>query len=229
MSHLDSRRSPTAPAKMGNEGPHTKKNAVASSLNHASLPFYPAVSSSNLVHGTQAGMERLHMNESAGPTGKKYGSTKSVFSPVYTPQNFQSTSQGRGAPASGDVFYPQSHSQGDGMQLNGDSKDTGQISIRPSGQGFGQHSSVIRSLSSYSQKNSSSMDHYSPGEIESASEIGASIPKGKGTLQSSGSGSFMYSGSQVMARAESLASGDNSNYPAFLPGKIFWMTLFFRQ
>lgn len=200
---------------MGNEGPHTKKNAVASSLNHASLPFYPAVSSSNLV---QAGMERLHMNESAGPAGKKYGNTKSVFSPAYTPQNFQSTSQGRGAPAAGDVFYPQSHSQGDRMQLNGDSKGTGQISIRHSGQCFDQHFSVIRSLSSLSQKNSSSMHHYTSLEIESASEIGASIPKGKGTLQSSGSGSFMYSGSQVMARAESLASADNSNYPAF--GKI---------
>lgn len=224
MSHLDSRRSPTAPAKTGNEVAHARKNVAASSLSSASPPFYPSVPSSNLVHGTQVGMERLHMNESAAPSGKKYRNTKAVFSPVWTAKTSQSTGQGRGAPATGNVFYPQSHSQGDRfsspMQLNGDSKGTGQSCIRPSSQGSDQHSAVIRSLSSSPQKTSSLRNRDSHGEIESASKTGASIGKGKGTLRTSGSGSFMYNGSQMMGGAESLPSADNSTFP-FLPCKFF--------
>ncbi|KAF8086901.1 hypothetical protein N665_0609s0032 [Sinapis alba] len=214
VSHHDIQRSPSALTKTGNVDPHTKKNVVASSLSSASPPFYPSVSSSNLVHGIQAGMEKLHTNESATSSGKKYRNTKSVYSPVNTAR---STSQGRGAPAAGNVFYPQTHSQGDSMQLNGDSKGTGQSYTRSSGQSFDQHAAVNRSLSSSTQKTSSSKDRYPPGEIESAPETGVSFGKGKGTLHPSGSGSMMYSGSHVMGRAESLASGDNSNFPAFLP------------
>lgn len=224
MSHLTSRRSPTAPAKTENEGAHAKKNVAASSLSSASPPFYPSVPSSNVVHGIQVGMERLQTSESATPSGKKYRNTKSGFSPVWTAKTFQSTSQGRGAPAAGNMFYPQSHNQGDRFsspkQLDGDSKGTGQSCIRPSGQGFDQHSAVIRSLSSSPRKTSSSRNQYAPGEIESVSETGALIAKGKGTLRPSGSDSFMYSGSQMMGRAESLASGDNSNFH-YLPGKFF--------
>ena len=203
-THHDSQRSPSAPAKTGNEYSHTKKNVVASSLSSASPPFYPSVSSSNLAHGIQVGMEKLHTNENATSSGKKYRNTKSVYLPVNTARNVQSTSQGRGAPAAGNVFYHQSHSRGDNMQLNGDSKGTGQSYTRSS-----------------TQNTSSSKNRYPPGEIESASETGASFGKGKGTLQPSGSGSLMYSGSHVMGRAESLPSGDNSNFPAFLPGKFF--------
>ncbi|XP_018451479.1 protein MLN51 homolog isoform X2 [Raphanus sativus] len=212
ISHHDPRRSPSAPAKTGNEDVHTKKNVVVSSLSSASPPFYPSVSSTNLVHGIQVGMERLQTNDSPTSSGKKLRNTKSV----HTAQNFQPTSQVRGAPAAGNVFYPQSHSQGgrfsSPMQLNGDSKGT-----RPSGQDFEQHSAVIRPLSSSSQRTISSGNQYAPGEIESGSDTGASFAKGKGTLQASGNGSLMYSGSQVIGHAESLASGDNSNFPAFLP------------
>ncbi|KFK43785.1 hypothetical protein AALP_AA1G172200 [Arabis alpina] len=221
VSHHDSRRLTTAPTKTGNEGVYVKKNVVASSLSSASRPFYPSESASNLVHGVQVGMERLHTNERAAPSGQKNRNTKPVFPPVA--QNFQSTSQGRSAPAAGNMFYPQSHSHGDRysppMQFNGGSKGTGQSSNRPSGQGFDQHSAVTKSLSlsSSSQKTSSSRNRYPPGEIESVAETGASIAKGKGTLQPSGSDSFVYSGSQVIGRAESLASGDNSNFQAFLP------------
>ncbi|KAL1203558.1 MLN51-like protein [Cardamine amara subsp. amara] len=218
------RNSPIAP-KTGNEGARAKKNVAASSLSSASPPFYPSVPSSNLVPGIQVGMERLHMNESTVTSGKKYRNTKPGFSPVYIAKTIQSTSQGGGAPAAGNVFYPQSHSQGDRfsspMQHNGDSNGTHQTGIRSSGQGFDQHSAVIRSLSSSPQKSSSSRNRYFSGEKEFASETGASITKGKGTLQPSGSGSFLYSGSQVMGRAESLASGDNSNFAAFLPGMQF--------
>lgn len=225
VSHLDSRRLTTAPTKTGDEGVYVKKNVVASSLSSASRPFYPSESASNLVHGIQVGMERLHTNERAAPSGQKYRNTKSVSSPVCTAQNFRSTSQGGSAPAAGNVFYPQSHNHGDRfsspMQFNGGSKGTGQSRIRPSGQGFDQHSAVIKSLSSSPQKTSSSRNRYPPGEVESVAETGASIAKGKRTLQPSGSGSFMYSGSQAMGRPESLASGDNSNFPAFLPGKFF--------
>ncbi|XP_024008434.1 protein MLN51 homolog isoform X2 [Eutrema salsugineum] len=212
-----SRRSPTAPAKTGNESALTKKNLVASSLSSASPPFYPSVSSSNLVQSIQVGMERLDTNESVAPSGKKYRNTRSDFSPVYTAQTFQSTSQGRGAPAAGNEFYPQSHRQGvrfsSPKQLNGDSKGTGQNGIKASGQGVDQHSAVIRSFSSSAQKTSSSINRYP----QSALETGAWIAKGKGTLQPSESSALMYNGSQVMGRAESLQSGDNSNFPAFLP------------
>ncbi|KAL0723532.1 hypothetical protein Bca4012_038131 [Brassica carinata] len=217
VSHHDSQRSPSAPAKTGNVDAHTKKNVVASSLSSASPPFYPSVSSSNLAHGIQVGMEKLQTNESATSSGKKYRNTKSVYLPVNTARNLQSTSQGRGAPAAGNVFYPQSHSQGDNMQLNGDSKGTGQSYTRSSGQSFDQHAAGNRSLPYSTQKTSSSKNRYPPAETESALETGASFGKGKGTLHPSGSGSLMYSGSHVMGRAESLASGDNSNFPAFLP------------
>ncbi|CAH8388863.1 unnamed protein product [Eruca vesicaria subsp. sativa] len=220
-SHHDSRRSPSAPAQTGNEDARIKKNIVVSSLSSASPPFYPSVSSSNLVHGIQVGMERLQTNESATPSGKKLRNTKSVYVPVNTAQTFQPTSQVRGTPTTGNVFHPQSHSQGgrfsSPMQLNGDSKGTSKSYIRPSGQDFDQHSAVIRPMSSSSQITSSSGNRYPSGEIESASDTGAPFAKGKGTLQASGSGSLMYSGSQVMGHAESLASGDNSNFPAFLP------------
>ncbi|KAJ0257057.1 CASC3/Barentsz eIF4AIII binding protein [Hirschfeldia incana] len=215
-THHDSQRSPSAPAKTGNEEDHTKKNVAASSLSSASPPFYPSVSSSNMVHGIQVGMEKLRTNESATFSGKKYRNTKSVYVPVNTARNVQSASQGRGAPAPGNVFYPQSHSQGDNTLLNGDSKGTGQNTRSP-GQSFDQHAAVNRSLSSSTQNTSSSKNHYPPGEIGSASETGASFGKGKGTLHPSGSGSLMYSGSHVMGRTESLASADNSNFPAFLP------------
>ncbi|AEE29299.1 CASC3/Barentsz eIF4AIII binding protein [Arabidopsis thaliana] len=218
MPHLDSRRSPTAPAKTENQGAHAKKNVAVSSLSSASPPFYPSAPSSNVVHGIQVSMERLHTNESVTPSGKKYRNTKSGYSPVWTAKTLQSTSQGRGAPAAGNTFYPQSHSQGDRfsspMQLNGDSKGTGQ---RPSGQGFDQHSAVVRSLSSSPQKTSLSRNRYPPDEIESSSETAALIAKGKGTLRPGGSSSFMYSGSQMMGRPESLTSADNSNFPTFLP------------
>ncbi|XP_019095304.1 PREDICTED: uncharacterized protein LOC104755842 isoform X2 [Camelina sativa] len=222
MSNLDSRRSPTAPAKTGNEGPNARKNVAASSLSSASPPFYPSVPSSNLVHGIQVGMEGLHMNQSAAPSGKKYRNTKAVVSPVWTAKASQSTGQGRGAPVTGNVYYPKAHSQGDRfsspMQLNGDSKGTGQSCIKPSGQGFDQDSAVIRSLSSSPQRTSSLRNQFPHGEIESASETGASGGKGKGTLRpSGGSGSFMYNGSQMMGRAESLPSADNSTFPTFLP------------
>ncbi|XP_009110496.1 protein MLN51 homolog isoform X2 [Brassica rapa] len=220
-SHHDSRRSPSAPTQTGNEDSHTKKNVVVSSLSSASPPFYPSVSSSNLVHGIQVGMERLQTNESATPSGKKLRNTKSVYLPVHTAQTFQPTSQVRGAPTTRNVFYPQSHSQGgkfsSPMQLNGDSKGTSKGYIRPSGQDFDQHTAVIRPLSSSTQRTNSSGNRYLPGEIESASDTGASFAKGKGTLQATGSGSLMFSGSQVMGNAESLASSDNSNFPAFLP------------
>ncbi|CAH8353854.1 unnamed protein product [Eruca vesicaria subsp. sativa] len=215
VSHNDSQRSPSAPTKTGNEDAHTKKNLAASSLSSASPPFYPSVSSSNMSHGIQVGMEKLHTNESATSFGKKYRNTKSVYLPVNTARNAQSTSQGRGAPATGNVFYPQSHSKGDNMQLNGNSKGTGQSYTRSSGQSFDQHAAGNRSLSSSTPKTSSSTNRYPPVEIESASETGASFGKGKGTLHPSGS--LMYSGSHAMGRAESLASGDNSNFPAFLP------------
>ncbi|XP_023645164.1 protein MLN51 homolog isoform X2 [Capsella rubella] len=221
MSHLDSRRSPTAPANTGNEGVHARKNVAASSLSSASPPFYPSVPSSNLVHGIQVGMEKLHMNESAAPSGKKYRNTKAIVSPVWTAKTSHSTGQGRGAPVTGNVFYQQAHSQGDRfsspMQLNGDSKGTGQSCIKPSGQGFDQNSAVIRSLSSSPQKASSLRNLFPLGETESAPEIGASITKGKGTLRPSGNGSFMYNGSQMMGRAESLPSADNSTFHTFLP------------
>ncbi|KAJ0247971.1 Btz domain-containing protein [Hirschfeldia incana] len=166
-SHHDSRRSPSASAQTGNEDVHTKKNVVVSSLSSASPPFYPSVSSSSLLHGIQAGMERLQTNESATPSGKKLRNTKSVYVPVHTAQTFQPTSQVRGAPSS--------------------------------------------------HRTNSSGNRYPPGEMETALDTGASFAKGKGTLQASGSGSLMYSGSQVTGHAESLASGDNSNLPAFLP------------
>ncbi|CAH8378920.1 unnamed protein product [Eruca vesicaria subsp. sativa] len=53
---------------------------------------------------------------------------------------------------------------------------------------------------------------------ESATETGALVVKGEGTLQPSGRGSFMYGGTQFMGPGGGMAAGHgNPNFPAFLP------------
>ncbi|KAJ4884810.1 CASC3/Barentsz eIF4AIII binding [Raphanus sativus] len=54
-----------------------------------------------------------------------------------------------------------------------------------------------------------------PGSV---TETGALVAKGKGTLQPSGRGSFMYGGTQFMGPGGGMANGhSNPNFPAFLP------------
>lgn len=65
------------------------------------------------------------------------------------------------------------------------------------------------------------------GEFESSSDSSKSksamVAKGKGTLQSTGRGSVLYGGAQVMGAPGSMGSGDQNfpTTPAFLPGRPF--------
>ncbi|XP_010539501.1 PREDICTED: protein CASC3-like [Tarenaya hassleriana] len=224
-SHLDSSRVPTAAASSESEAGQAKKNTVASGLNSASPPFYPSGSSNSMAQkDIQVGMGRLHMNESTSPIRRVSGNAKmssSGSSPVSTDQPSESMSKGRGAPAPGQVFYQQSLNQvgrtSPHMQSHGVSKGSGQSCLQPPDQAFDQHSTVIRPLASSPPKTSSSKGPYPSAEMESASETGALVAMGKGTLQPNGS-SFLYGGTEVMGPAGSLAVGHgNPNFPAFLP------------
>lgn len=227
VSHANSGRPPTEIACSETEAIQAKKNVLASSLNSASPPFYPSGSSNNLAQkDLQAGMGRLHMNENPTPSGKKFGNTKSSSSWVRTAQPSQTTSHGRGAPPPGQVLCQQSPNQGDKvsslMQIRGMPKDTDQSCTQPPGQAFDQHSDVISLLHSSPPKTGLSKNQYLSGEIESAVETGALVAKGKGSLQPSGRGSFMYGGTQFMGPAGRMAAGHgNPNFPPFLPGKLF--------
>lgn len=227
VSNVDSGRAPRETASTDTETIQAKKNVVASSLNSASPPFYPSGSSNKMAQkDLQAGMGRLHINENPTPSGKKFGNTKSSASWVRTAQPSQTTSRGRGAPPPGQVLYQQSLNQGDKvsspMQIRGTPKGTDQSCTQPPGQTFDQHSAVISLLPSSPPKTGSSKNQYLSGEIESATETGALVAKGKGTLQPSGKGSFMYGGTQFMGPAGSMAAGHgNPNFPAYLPGKLF--------
>ncbi|CAH2068013.1 unnamed protein product [Thlaspi arvense] len=215
VSHADSGRPPTETASIETEAIQAKKDVVASSLNSASPPFYPSGSSSNLAQNDlQAGMGRLHINENLTPPGKKFGNTKSSSAWVRTTQPSQTANQGRGAPAPGKVGDTVSSS----MQIRGMPKGTDQSCNQPPGQAFDQHSAVISLLPSSPPKTGSSKSQYLSSEIESATETGALVAKGKGSLQPSGRGSFMYGGTQFMGPGGSMAAGHgNPNFPAFLP------------
>ncbi|VVA95952.1 unnamed protein product [Arabis nemorensis] len=217
VSQVDSGRAPTETASTETETIQAKKNVVASSLNSASPPFYPSGSSNNLARkDLQAGMGRLHINENPTPTGKKFGNTKSNASWVRNTQPSQTTSRGRGAPPHGQVLYQQSLNQGEKvsspMQVRGMPKGTDQSFTQPPGQTFDQHSAVISLLPSSPPQTGSSKNQYLSGEIEPATETGVLVAKGKGTLQPSGSGSFMYGATQFMSAGHS-----NPNFPAYLP------------
>ncbi|KAL9312314.1 Protein MLN51 [Arabidopsis thaliana] len=219
VSHVDLGRPPTETATLETEAIQAKKNVFASSLNSASPPFYPSRSNNNLAQkDVQAGMGRLHINENPNPTGKKFGNTKS--SSLWG-RTAQTTSHGRGVPPHGQVLYQQSPNQGDKvsspMQIRGMPKGTDQSCTQLPGQVFNQHSAVISLLPSSPPKTGSSENPYLSGEIESAVETGALVAKGKGSLQPSGRGSFMYGGTQFMGPAGMAAGHGNPNFPAFLP------------
>ncbi|XP_010473002.1 PREDICTED: uncharacterized protein LOC104752533 isoform X2 [Camelina sativa] len=223
VSHANSGRPPTETPSLETEAIQAKKNVLASSLNSASPPFYPSGSSSNLAQkDLQIGIGGLHINQNPTPSGKKFGNTKSSSSWVRTAQPSQTTIHGREAPPPGKVLYQQSPNQGDKvsslMHIQGMPKGNDQSYTQPPGQAFDQHSAVNSLLPSSPPKTGSSKNQYISGGIESAAETGALVAKGKGSLQPSGRGSFMYGGTQFMGTVGTMAAGHgNSNFPAFLP------------
>lgn len=72
-------------------------------------------------------------------------------------------------------------------------------------------------------KAAGAVNTFESGELESASELNQSktalVAKGKGNVQGSGKGSFLYGGAQVMGASGNMGSGhSDQNFPAFLPG-----------
>ncbi|KAK6148888.1 hypothetical protein DH2020_016413 [Rehmannia glutinosa] len=89
-------------------------------------------------------------------------------------------------------------------------------------------SRIQSSVQQYAQRVPSGPQAFSPpkaenafeaGELESASDSKtAVVAKGKGGVQGSGKGSFLYGGAQVMGASGSMGSGHgDQNFPAFLP------------
>lgn len=100
----------------------------------------------------------------------------------------------------------------------------GQPTFQATGQQFAQRSGT-RSQGSSPPKAGQSISE--TGEFESSSDSSKSksamVAKGKGTLQSTGRGSVLYGGAQVMGAPGSMGGGDQNfpTTPAFLPGRPF--------
>lgn len=100
----------------------------------------------------------------------------------------------------------------------------GQPSFQATGHQFAQRSGT-RSQGSSPPKTGQSISE--TGEFESSSDSSktksALVAKGKGTLQSTGRGSALYGGAQVMGAPGTMGSGDQKfpATPTFLPGRPF--------
>lgn len=101
----------------------------------------------------------------------------------------------------------------------------GQPSFQVAGQQFAQRSGTGSQGSSPPKTGQSiSETREIESSLDSSKSKSAMVAKGKGTLQSTGRGSVLHGGAQVMGAPGSVGSGDQ-NFPAsptFLPGKTFY-------
>ncbi|XP_057967845.1 protein MLN51 homolog [Malania oleifera] len=145
-------------------------------------------------------------------------------------QSLQSRAQGRGVGHPGQMNFQltPSHSQvskapptqGHAVQRS-PVQSRVQPSLQASAQHLGQHSGGGLQSSS-PPKGSVSINSSEPGEMESPPESNKSktalVGKGKGGVQGSGRGSFLYSAPQVMGSSGNMGGGHgDQNFPAFLP------------
>uniref|UniRef100_A0A2P2M0Q2 Uncharacterized protein n=1 Tax=Rhizophora mucronata TaxID=61149 RepID=A0A2P2M0Q2_RHIMU len=186
----------------------------------------------NLV--TRGKNMQLYIDDSINPgTGKPLNNTQMGSSLVNTMQSAQSKAQGKGVVLSGQMTYqpmppnnPVSRVPSSTM-LHGAQRSAAQNQVSPSvqvpGQQLGQHSGSGSQASP--PKTPVSTNSYETGEVDSASESSKSknalVAKGKGSIQGSGRGSFLYGGAQVMGATGNMSVGNgDQNFPgtpAFLP------------
>ncbi|GMP34633.1 hypothetical protein CsSME_00007422 [Camellia sinensis var. sinensis] len=271
--HVTSGRVPMATSNSESNPVPAIKQVFASSLNYASPPFYPSLSSNKETTLTQKkdvqagtinrnlrsavmdenfsvsqsntmmrgkdvvdsiGMEKLYINDSISPVAGK--PSTSLQLPLSRPSLVNNTqplrprAQGRNLVPSGQMTCQPGapHSQvtraSPPNQLHTVQRNPVQSRVQPSFQASVQ-SPGSGSQTTSPPKAALSINYFEPGELESPPESSKSknalIGKGKGSVQGSGRGSFLYGGTQVMGASGNMGSGHgDQNFPgtpAFLP------------
>ncbi|XAR50616.1 hypothetical protein NMG60_11004983 [Bertholletia excelsa] len=183
------------------------------------------------------GMEKLYVSDSISPNAGKTSAGLQLppgSSLVNSTQPIQPRVQGRGVAPTGQINFQtggphnqvsrapvptQPHSVQRGLAQN-----RGQTSIQGSVQQLGQHP-VTGSQASSPPKAALSINSFESGELQSLPESSKSktalVAKGKGGIQGSGRGSFLYGGAQVIGASGNMGTGHgDQNFPgtpAFLP------------
>ncbi|KAL0380431.1 UNVERIFIED_CONTAM: protein MLN51 [Sesamum angustifolium] len=186
-----------------------KRNAYASSINRNGQPSVTMAQSSGVLHGKNIvdsiGLDKLYVNDSlSGIAGKP---AKTMQMQLSGPLAVNSIQQ-----------FPAPNQLQDAQRDPGQGRE--QISMQASGHQFQQRVSSASQTSP--PKATGVVNAVESVELESISESSKSkialVPKGKGSEQSSGRGSFLYGGAQIMGTSGNMGSvhGDQ-NFPAFLP------------
>ncbi|KAL6996509.1 hypothetical protein U1Q18_006641 [Sarracenia purpurea var. burkii] len=220
-----------------------QSGAINRSLRPAVVDENISVSQSNtVVRGKNVadsiGMEKLYMNDSvssiAGKPSNSLQLPPSGSSLVNTTHPLLPRAHGRGPVPSGlATFQPGApHNQvgraSPPTQLHTVQKSPFQSRVQPSLQASALQ--VAQRPGSGSQTSSPPkaalpINYFETGELESPQEASkpksALVAKGKGTVQGSGRGSFLYGGAQVMGASGNMSGGHgDQNFaatPAFLP------------
>ncbi|KAK4410573.1 protein MLN51 [Sesamum angolense] len=213
-----------------------KRNAHASSINR-NQPSVTMAQSSGVLHGKNIvdsiGLDKLYVNDSLSAiAGKPANTMQMQLSGPLAINSIQQqlSNQGRGtapltqmayqpAVSNTQVRFPAPNQLQDAQRNPGQGRE--QISMQASGHQFQQRVSSASQTSS-PPKATGVVNAVESVELESISESSKSkialVPKGKGSEQSSGRGSFLYGGAQIMGTSGNMGSvhGDQ-NFPAFLP------------
>lgn len=184
------------------------------------------------------GMDKLYIDDSLSPVaGKSLNNLQlpsSGSSLITTTQSPQVRAQGRGLAPSGQMnFQPTlSHNQlnraAPPAQLHAVQRSPVQARVQPSLQSSSQQLGQrpgSGSQTSSPPKNALSINSFEHGDMDSPPESSKSktalVGKGKGSVQGSGRGSFLYNGAQVMGATGNMGVGHgDQNFPgtpAFLP------------
>lgn len=258
-SSLSSASPPFYPSGSSKEITSTQKRDVQAgninrNLRSANVNENFSVSQSNtIMKGKNVidsiAMEKLYINDSISPIAGKPSTSlqlpPSGSSSVSTNQLLQPRSQGRGPMSSGLMTFqpggprhnPVNRSSPP-MQLHTLQQSAAQSRVQPSLQAsvqqLGQHPGSGSQTSSPPNA-ALSINSFEPGGLESPPESSKSktalLERGKGSVQGSGRGSFLYGGAQVIGASTNTGSGhgDQNFAPAFLPGEALQSFLIVRE
>lgn len=212
-----------------------KRDAQSAPIKSVSVPQSGSARGKSVADSI--GMDKLYIDDSVSSLTRKplnnVQLSHSGSSLINSTQSPQSRVQGRGLSPSGQVIYQTSThhnqvnrvsppTQAHTVQRAPPVQSRLQPSLQASGQQLGQRPGSGSQVSS-PPKTALSVNSFESGETESLSESSKSktalVGKGKGSVQSSGRGSFPYGGAQVMGGGH----GSDQNFPgtqAFLPGNV---------
>lgn len=199
---------------------------------------FPTAQSNSLLRGKNVansiGMDKLCIDDlvTAFPA-EHFSSMQAAGSTSSSSQPSQARDQGRGAaPVGGQMAYQSTFAQGivnkvsSPLQTHIGQRSSVPNRVQPSAQQLWQRPSG--SPASSPPKPATSVNSYDAGESGTPSESSKSkatlVAKGRGNIQGSARGSFIYGGAHVMGAGGPMGVGrGDQNFPAtpaFLPGKI---------